>query len=66
MYDGKESIDLSKNGRSLKDRVLEFEKSLIWSALRETEGNQKKAARLLGVNPTTLNEKLKRLNLKVS
>ncbi len=62
---GPESIDLKKNRHSLKDRVLEFEKSLIWSALRETDGNQKKAARLLGVNPTTLNEKLKRLKLKV-
>ena len=62
---GPESIDLKKNGRSLKDRVFEFEKSLICSALKETDGNQKKAARLLGVNPTTLNEKLKRLNLKV-
>ena len=62
---GPESIDLKNNRHSLKDRVLEFEKSLIWSALRETDGNQKKAARLLGVNPTTLNEKLKRLKLKV-
>ncbi len=62
---GPESINLKKNRHSLKDRVLEFEKSLIWSALRETDGNQKKAARLLGVNPTTLNEKLKRLKLKV-
>lgn len=61
-----QSVNLRNNGRPLKDRVLEFEKSLISSALKETNGNQKKAAQLLGVNPTTLSEKLKRLKLKGS
>lgn len=63
---GPQSINLGNNGRLLKDRVLEFEKSLISSALKETDGNQKKAAHILGVNPTTLSEKLKRLKLKGS
>ena len=61
---GPKSIDSKKKGRSLKDRVLEFEKSLISSALRETAGDQKEAARLLRVKHTTLNEKVKRLNIE--
>ncbi len=56
---------VSKNGASLKDLVLEYERNLIMTALKKTDWNQKRAATLLRVNPTTLNEKLKRLNIKV-
>jgi DNA-binding NtrC family response regulator len=49
---------------SLKDRVGNFEKNLILAALERTDWNQKKAARLLAVNPTTLSEKLKRLGIR--
>lgn len=52
-------------GASLKELVREFEKSLIVTALKKTEWNQKKAAGLLRVNPTTLNEKLKRLEITI-
>jgi transcriptional regulator with GAF, ATPase, and Fis domain len=38
---------------------------LIVAALEKTEWNQKKAAQLLSVNPTTLSEKLKRLKIKI-
>jgi DNA-binding NtrC family response regulator len=48
----------------LKERVGNFEKALILNALARTDGNQKKAAELLSVNPTTLSEKLKRLKIK--
>ncbi len=48
----------------LKERVGNFEKSIILAALEKTEGNQKKAAQLLSVNTTTLSEKLKRLKIK--
>ncbi len=58
-------LRVGENGASLKDLVLEFEKGLITSALRKSDWNQKKAAELLRVNPTTLNEKLKRLNIKI-
>jgi DNA-binding NtrC family response regulator len=58
-------LELSENGASLKDLVLEFEKNLILTALEKSEWNQKKAATLLRVNPTTLNEKLKRLNIDI-
>jgi DNA-binding NtrC family response regulator len=49
---------------SLKDRVGNFEKSLILAALEKTDWNQKKAAQLLSVNATTLSEKLKRFRIK--
>lgn len=48
----------------LKERVGDFEKTLIMTALEKTDWNQKKAAELLSVNPTTLSEKLKRLRIK--
>ena len=48
----------------LKERVGNFEKSLILAALEKTDWNQKKAADILSVNPTTLSEKLKRLKIK--
>jgi transcriptional regulator with PAS, ATPase and Fis domain len=64
------SVNLSRlnaleNGASLKDLVLEYEKTVIMRALEQTEWSQKKAASLLRVNRSTLNEKLKRLNIKI-
>ncbi|MDR1727264.1 MAG: sigma-54 dependent transcriptional regulator [Acidobacteriota bacterium] len=52
--------------RPLKERVGEYEKAVILAALEKTGGNQKKAAGLLDVNPTTLSEKLKRLGIRDS
>jgi DNA-binding NtrC family response regulator len=49
---------------SLKERVGNFEKGLILTALERTDWNQKKAAALLSVNPTTLSEKLKRFGIR--
>ncbi len=60
-----ERLQLNDNGASLRDLVLEFERNLIVTALKKTDWNQKKAASLLKVNPTTLNEKLKRLNISI-
>ena len=47
------------------DAVLRFERQLIEGALRRTGGVQKHAAELLGLKPTTLNEKIKRLGILV-
>ena len=47
----------------LCDEVERFEVDLIRSALDRTGGNQVRAARLLGVKPTTLNAKLKRYKI---
>src|SRR5437867_4226920 len=42
------------DGLPLKERVTNFERSLILAALENTDWNQKKAAQLLSVNATTL------------
>ncbi|MEJ2080767.1 MAG: helix-turn-helix domain-containing protein [Acidobacteriota bacterium] len=52
-------------GGSLRERVLDYERNLILTALKKTDWNQKRAAQLLKVNPTTLNEKLKRLDITI-
>jgi DNA-binding NtrC family response regulator len=50
-------------GRSLRDLLDDYERGLILSALEKTGGNQRRAAAELGVLPTTLHEKLKRLGI---
>jgi DNA-binding NtrC family response regulator len=47
------------------DAVGRFERQLIEGALRRTGGVQKQAAEILGLKPTTLNEKIKRLGILV-
>jgi DNA-binding NtrC family response regulator len=48
----------------LRSRLLAYERHLITAALAEAGGNQRRAARLLGILPTTLHEKRKRLGLR--
>jgi DNA-binding NtrC family response regulator len=51
---------------NLYDMVIpEVEKSLIVMVLKETNGNQIKAAKLLGINRNTLRSKIKKLKVKV-
>jgi DNA-binding NtrC family response regulator len=50
--------------RGLKELVEEYERALILKALEESGGHQRRAARALGVLPTTLNEKMRRLKLR--
>ena len=50
----------------LKDQIHSFQKKAIIDALNRTRGVQKKAAALLGVKPTTLNEMIKRLEIDVT
>jgi transcriptional regulator with GAF, ATPase, and Fis domain len=45
---------------SLKDFLTKVELHLIIHSLNKTNGNQREAAKILGVKPTTLNEKLRR------
>lgn len=52
-------------GISFYDEVAKFEISLIRRALEITGGNQSRAARLLGMNTTTLNSKIKAYNITV-
>jgi DNA-binding NtrC family response regulator len=48
----------------LKSRLLAYERDLISAALTDSGGNQRRAARQLGILPTTLHEKMKRLGLR--
>ena len=42
----------------LEEAVGEFEKKFIQSALKKTEGNQTKAAKVLGLHRNTLSRKI--------
>ncbi len=55
-----------KNELNLKDQIQSFQKRAIQEALRKTNGVQKKAANLLGIKPTTLNEMIKRLKINAN
>ncbi len=52
-----------KRGARYSDEVRQFEVNLIRTALGRTSGSQIRAARLLGLKPTTLNAKIKRYNI---
>ena len=53
------------NTIDLQAEVRRFEVELIRSALIQTGGRQRQAARLLGTKITTLNTKIKRYNIKI-
>lgn len=57
-------VGLPEEGIALKQVVEDFERELILEALEKTEWVKNKAAILLGLNRTTLVEKLKKLNIK--
>lgn len=50
--------------RDLKTLVREYERSLIVGALAANGGHQRRAADALGILPTTLVEKMKRLGIR--
>jgi DNA-binding NtrC family response regulator len=49
---------------NLKRLVEDYERRLITEALARARGNQRRAAADLGVLPTTLNEKMRRLGMR--
>ena len=53
-------LELPEAGLDLRKEVEEFENHLMRQALKRTGWNKKQASRLLGINRTTLVEKLKR------
>lgn len=57
-------VDISR-GVSFYEEVKRFEIDLIRRALDQTGGHQSRAARLLGLNATTLNSKIKTYNVPV-
>ncbi len=64
--ESKKGGNFSPRSMQLKDRINTFQKNAILDALKQTRGVQKKAASLLGVKPTTLNEMIKRLDIDTS
>ena len=48
----------------LQEEVQRYESELIREALQRTHGNQRRAAKLLGVKVSTLNCKIKRLGIE--
>ena len=63
MHGMQESSRYPIGGASLKTLLDAYERQLIETALAATAGNQRRAARTLGLLPTTLHEKMKRLGL---
>ena len=49
----------------LKSMLADYERRLILDALQQHRGHQRRAAAALGILPTTLCEKMKRLGLKL-
>ncbi|HEX7295367.1 MAG TPA: helix-turn-helix domain-containing protein [Pyrinomonadaceae bacterium] len=60
------SLPLSEESHPIDfyEETKRFEIALIKRALRQTNGHQLLAARLLNLNPTTLNAKIKQYGLK--
>jgi DNA-binding NtrC family response regulator len=65
MQEGASGGSLLDIGRGINfyDEVRRFEIDLIRRALEQTGGHQSRAARLLGMNATTLNSKIKSYNI---
>jgi transcriptional regulator with GAF, ATPase, and Fis domain len=68
LLDEVESLAISrpvdiKHGARFSDEVRQFEVSLIRTALGRTSGSQTRAAKMLGLKPTTLNAKIKRYGI---
>ncbi len=58
------TLDIGR-GVNFYDEVRRFEIELIRRALEQTNGHQSRAARLLGMNATTLNSKIKTYNIQL-
>jgi len=62
--DSVKPIPNANGGELYKSSVMEMEKDLISSVLARTDGNQLKAAKILGINRNTLRSKIKKLGIK--
>ncbi|MDH5662298.1 MAG: hypothetical protein OEY92_04810 [Elusimicrobiota bacterium] len=54
-----------KEGKLYKFLLKVIEKPLIENVLRKTEGNQLRAAKILGINRNTLHTKIEKLKINV-
>lgn len=57
------SEDFEYDADTLEDAVHTFEKHHILSVLKRTEGNKAEAARLLGIDPSTLYRKMEKMGI---
>jgi DNA-binding NtrC family response regulator len=57
---------IPESGLDFREVVDRFESELIRQALEQTQGNKNRAAQLLGLNRTTLLEKIKKKGLEGS
>ena len=66
-HDGASNTAVTDIGRGINfyEEVRRFEIDLIRRALEQTGGHQSRAARLLGMNATTLNSKIKTYNINL-
>jgi len=66
-HDGASNAAVTDIGRGINfyEEVRRFEIDLIRRALEQTGGHQSRAARLLGMNATTLNSKIKTYNINL-
>ena len=66
-HDGASNAAVGDIGRGINfyEEVRRFEIDLIRRALEQTGGHQSRAARLLGMNATTLNSKIKTYNINL-
>lgn len=51
-------------GTTLREMVDAYERNVILIALSAVGGNQRRAARLLGLLPSTLNEKMRKFRIR--
>jgi transcriptional regulator with PAS, ATPase and Fis domain len=65
VYQPKGEALSAEEGKDLafKEQTQMYQKKIILNALRRAKGVQKKAAKSLGLKPTTLNEMIKRLKI---
>ncbi len=56
-------MNMIENSNLYESIIAEVDKALLGIALKETGGNQVKAAKALGINRNTLNKKMKEYKL---
>lgn len=61
-----DSLFIEKRGILYKSVLEAIERPLLEQTLERCEGNQLKAARILGINRNTMRAKIKKLNIDVS
>ena len=59
-------MSTTEQSKNFFEVVEDYERKLIGDALAECNGNQARAARLLGLRPTTLNSQIQRLGIDVN